>query len=382
MVRVFDGRQPPRDSEGSTPLAKGDSAPNIRIILLAYSYTYMSAGGRHSPDWVRRLRVSKGHHIGGKVIAPDNRLEPRMSNVHAAKWLAAARWLHAFSDAPKLLELECCYVHCVAAPTWRSPRLWGCSSVGQLFRHRQSAQQTGACMTARSLTYARMAQPFVHAPLFRSFAKGEQARYKLDVTYQYTMRDGSRSTYRFWGPEPLGATDLLVLQGLVAVATGRLSMPGGVKQMLRDGRSQRAHLVLTEDAYTERTVAARFVLYGFALALGYSSPSGSTLERLRRSIERMSAVTVLAASPKFRGSFHLLSGYAEDSATGEVVVGLNPHLTGSVLERTGYLRVNFDEVQKLKADAARLIHSRLHWINQGDSRVVGVSTLSEYVYCG
>lgn len=237
-------------------------------------------------------------------------------------------------------------------------------------------------MTVRTLSYARMAQPFVHAPLFRSFAKGEQARYKLDVTYQYSMRNGSSSTYRFWGPEPLGATDLLVLQGLVAVATGRLSMPGGVKQMLRDGRSQRAQLVLTEDAYTERTVAARFVLYGFAIALGYSSPSGSTLERLRRSIERMSAVTVLAASPKFRGSFHLLSGYVEDSATGEVVVGLNPHLTGSVLARTGYLRVSFDEVRKLKTDAARLIHSRLHWINQGDSRVVGVPTLSEYVYCG
>ena len=72
--------------------------------------------------------------------------------------------------------------------------------------------------------------------------------------------------------------------------------------------------------------------------------------------------------------------YAEDTETGEVVVGLNPQLTSAVLAQNGYLRLDFEEVRKLKGDPARLIHSRLHWINQGARRVLLLSTLCEYVY--
>ena len=115
-------------------------------------------------------------------------------------------------------------------------------------------------MKKRTLTHAKMAQPFVHAPLFRSFEKGERKNLKLDLSYRVETDDGTVSTFRFWGPEPLGATDLRVLQGLVGVVTGQL-VSGGVKQLLRDGRAQRSRLELIDDAKEERSVAARFSIY-------------------------------------------------------------------------------------------------------------------------
>jgi hypothetical protein len=139
-----------------------------------------------------------------------------------------------------------------------------------------------------------------------------------------------------------------VLQGLVGVVTGQLFVSGGVKQLLRDGRAQRGRLWLTDDACSERSVAARFFIYSFASAIGYASPGSATLDRVRQAIERLSAVTVLVATPEYRGSYHILSGYAEDRETGEVVIGLNPQLSAAVLAPNRYLRLDFEEVRKLK----------------------------------
>jgi len=64
----------------------------------------------------------------------------------------------------------------------------------------------------------------------------------------------------------------------------------------------------------------------------------------------------------------------------EVVVGLNPIITRAVLRKNDFLRVDMSEVRALKSDAARLIHSRLHWINHGAQRVVRLETLCGYLY--
>ena len=53
--------------------------------------------------------------------------------------------------------------------------------------------------------------------LFRSLKRGERKRSKLDVVYDY----GNNKRIEFSGPEPLGANDLRILQGLVALA-GRI----------------------------------------------------------------------------------------------------------------------------------------------------------------
>lgn len=232
-----------------------------------------------------------------------------------------------------------------------------------------------------ALTHAKMAQPFVHAPLFRSLEKGQQKQLKLDITY--TVKDakvGTMSTFRFWGPEPLGATDLRVLQGLVAVATGQSLVQGNTPERLGDDGSMRANLKLRGDALAHSVIAARFRLTAFAQTLGYVRPGRGTLSQLRDSIERLSAVTVVVRKPGFDGSYHILSGYERDTASDEVVVGLNPSLTAAVLGENEFLRVDFNEVRTLRSDAARLIHSRLHWINQGSRRPVSIETLCQYVY--
>ncbi|WP_315122660.1 replication protein C, IncQ-type [Comamonas antarctica] len=233
----------------------------------------------------------------------------------------------------------------------------------------------------QSLTHAKMAQPFVHAPLFCSLERGEQRRRKLDVTYVVNdSGSGAKATFRFWGPEPLGVTDLRVLQGLVAVATGQLVVDNGVPSMLRDGRVRRKDLRLEGDASASDAIAARFKLTPFAQALGYVRPGKATLMQLQASIERLSAVTVIVRKPGFEGSYRIVSAYERDSVTDEVVVGLSPGITAAVLGKSDYLRIDFGEVRKLKRDAARLIHSRLHWINHGARRAINIETLCDYVY--
>lgn len=228
--------------------------------------------------------------------------------------------------------------------------------------------------------YAKMAQPFVHAPLFRSLEKGQQSKLKLDITYTVTnTASATTTTFRFWGPEPLGATDLRVMQGLVASATGQLRQEGATG-LFRDGGARRKCLNLTGDALDHDVIATRFKLYSFSKSLGYTNPSSQTLNRLADCIKRLSAVTVIASKPGSEASYHLLSGYERDTVTDDVVVGLNPTLTAAVLGKNDFLFLDFDEVLKLKSDAARLIHSRLHWINQGLRRRVSMETLCEYVY--
>ena len=49
--------------------------------------------------------------------------------------------------------------------------------------------------------------------LFRSLKRGERKKLKLDVTYHYAENEQAR----FVGFEPLGADDMRLLQGLVAL---------------------------------------------------------------------------------------------------------------------------------------------------------------------
>ena len=65
------------------------------------------------------------------------------------------------------------------------------------------------------LSHARHDPAHCLAPgLFRALKRGERKHSKLDVIYDYG--DGKR--IEFSGPEPLGADDLRILQGLVAMA--------------------------------------------------------------------------------------------------------------------------------------------------------------------
>ena len=227
-------------------------------------------------------------------------------------------------------------------------------------------------------THAKLPKLFVHAPgLFRNISKKSE-RDTLDITYEI-----GDTIFRLTGPEVLNATDLRVLQGLSAIATKQVYQPLGVRQLLRDGRAERLGLALTGDALTHRkqhTIAARVNLSVLASAVGYARPGGATRRMLRESIERLSCVTVSVQRTDFVGSHHIISKGSIDSRTGELVVALNPILTTAILGRKNYLRIDTGEMQKLKSDAARLMHMRLHWINQGESGNISIDTLCKYVY--
>lgn len=233
-------------------------------------------------------------------------------------------------------------------------------------------------MARTELTHAKLPKPFVHAPgLFRNVSKKSE-RNKLDITYET-----GDATFCFVGPEVLTATDLRVLQGLVAIATKRVYQPLGVRQLLRDGRAERLGLALTGDALTHRkqhTIAVRVNLSVLASAVGYARPGGATRRMLRESIERLSCVTVSVRRPSFAGSYRIVSKCSIDTSTDELVVALNPILTTAILGKKEFLRIDIDEVQKLSSAAARLIHNRLHWINQGTSGFIALDTLCKYVY--
>ena len=67
---------------------------------------------------------------------------------------------------------------------------------------------------AFDLTHARHDPTHCLAPgLFRSLKRGERKRLKLDVAYHYAENEQAR----FVGFEPLGADDMRLLQGLVAL---------------------------------------------------------------------------------------------------------------------------------------------------------------------
>ncbi|ODV42373.1 replication protein [Cupriavidus sp. UYMMa02A] len=109
---------------------------------------------------------------------------------------------------------------------------------------------------------------------------------------------------------------------------------------------------------------------------------GYSFRQIRASLLRLSNVTVQVLKPGFEGAFRLVGSYGLDELTGELVVSINPVQTDALLGRQNFLRVNMDEVRQIQGGAAHLLHSRLHWVNQGDSRPVSLDTLCSYVYEG
>ncbi|WAI84813.1 MULTISPECIES: replication protein C, IncQ-type [Achromobacter] len=218
-----------------------------------------------------------------------------------------------------------------------------------------------------------MAHPIVHAHgLFRSLAPGERKQKKLDVTF--TIEETS---FRFMGFEPLDSRDLQVLQAIVALSTEGLR---NVKGMLSDAAPIRSLLALTGDASSAPTVAAPLTLAKLAETAGFEKNCGFSYQKMRASLVRLANVTVLVKKPDFEGSYHLIAGHDIESRTGRLSIVLSPLATAAVLGRNGFLSTNMDEVRSLKSGAAHILHNRLHWINQGCRRKVGMQTLCSYIY--
>ena len=225
------------------------------------------------------------------------------------------------------------------------------------------------------VTHARHDPAHCLAPgLFRSLKRGERKRLKLDVTYTF----GEGESVRFVGFEPLGADDMRLLQGIVA-----LGGPNGIlltpEPTTETGQQLRLFLEPRFEAIEQDGLVVRESLPKLLSEVGMTD-GGGNIKPLKASLLRMSNVTILVTKGQRQAAFHLMS-HAFDEADGRLWVALNPRIAASILGRRPYARIDMAEVRALQTDPARLMHQRLcGWIDPGKSGRAELDTLCGYVW--
>lgn len=225
------------------------------------------------------------------------------------------------------------------------------------------------------LDHARHDPGHVLAPgLFRSLRKGDYKRLKLDIAYEF----GAGERLEFKAAEPLGAPELRVLQGLIAMAG-----PGGLllspEPKTESGQQLRLLLETKFDAIQADALVAKGSFRALAKAIGYVDIENT--KGIQESIERLWGVSVIAQKGGRRMGFRLLSTYSSDEAEGRLHVALNPRIASAILGEAQHCRISLNEVRALKTDPARLIHQRLcGWIDSGKSGKTTIETLCGYVW--
>ena len=229
------------------------------------------------------------------------------------------------------------------------------------------------------LTHVRHDPAHCLAPgLFRALKRGERKRSKLDVTYDYG--DGKRIEFK--GPEPLGADDLRILQGLVAMA-GPNGLVLGPEPKTEGGRQLRLFLEPKWEAVTADAMVVKGSYRALAKEIGAEVDSGGALKHIQDCIERLWKVSIIAQNGRKRQGFRLLSEYASDEQDGKLYVALNPLIARAAMGGAQHVRIDMDEVRALQTDPARLMHQRLcGWIDPGKSGRVELDTLCGYVWPG
>lgn len=243
----------------------------------------------------------------------------------------------------------------------------------------EKPKQTGAAKP--ELDHVRHDPGHVLAPgLFRSLGPGDRKRMKLDVIYEH-----GDDKIEFRNFEPLGADDMRVLQGLVA-----MSGPEGLLMQdhdeLEEGPRQLMLSLFKPPAEIRAaknkpdTLVLRGSFRRVAREIGMST-GGPSLRNIRKCIERLYSVTVIVETNGERYGTRLLANYSSDDRTGELYVALNPRISQAVIGSRQHTRIDLDEVRQLRSDPARLIHQRLSgWIDAGKTGQVGLDTLAQYVW--
>ena len=231
-------------------------------------------------------------------------------------------------------------------------------------------------MTKYNLTHLRHDPSHCLAPgLFRALKRGERKKLKLDVAYDYG--DGKR--VEFSGPEPLGADDLRVLQGLIAMA-GPSGLVLGPDPKTEGGRQLRLFLEPKWEAVEADALVVKGCYRMLASEIG-AGEGGEQFRIIRDVIERLWKVSIIAQNGRKRQGFRLLADYASDEADGRLFVALNPLIAQAVMGGGQHVRISMAEVRALRSDTARLLHQRLcGWIDPGKSGKATVDTLSSYVW--
>ncbi len=220
------------------------------------------------------------------------------------------------------------------------------------------------------------------AGLFQPILRGKRPKGVTHIA-QYT---NLRLEFRcFW---QLGAEDLRVLQGLLALASP-LDAPEilTADSMLTDNRELREKLKLSKSAAKVESLVVRGSYYLLAKEIGLKT-RGNTFRHLRESIDRLSLVNVrviLAGQDEKTYSSNLLS-YSIDEK--HLEVALNPRLTAAVLgERIAangsHTRIDLTEVRAIDGDITRILHQYLcALINLGETRTLQATTMMNQIWTG
>ena len=232
-------------------------------------------------------------------------------------------------------------------------------------------------MSKLDLTHARHDPAHCLAPgLFRSLKRGERKRGKLDMVYDY----GNGDRVEFSGPEPLGADDLRILQGLVAMA-GPLGLVLSSEPQTEGGKQLRLWIEPKWDAVQQDAMVVKGSYRQLARELGYAEDGGSQFRTIRQCIERLWKVSIIAQKGRKRMGFRLLSEYASDEQEGKLYVALNPLIARAVMGGGQHVRIDMAEVRALQTDPARLIHQRLcGWIDPDKAGRIELDTVCGYVW--
>nr|WP_217903919.1 replication protein C, IncQ-type [Bordetella genomosp. 4] len=230
-------------------------------------------------------------------------------------------------------------------------------------------------VSKHDLTHARHDPAHCLAPgLFRSLQNGERKRSKLDVVYDY----GNGKRIEFSGPEPLGADDLRILQGLVAMA-GPSGLVLSPEPQTEAGQQLRLFLEPKWEAVQQDAMVVKGSYRALAREIGYANPDDT--KPVRECIERLWKISIIVQNGTKRQGFRLLAEYASDEQNGKLYVALNPLIARAVMGGGQHVRISMKEVRGLQTSPARVMHQRLcGWIDHGKTGRVELDTLCSYAW--
>ena len=219
-----------------------------------------------------------------------------------------------------------------------------------------------------------MSRHLAHAGIVHSFKKGERDQ-PLDV--QYRVND---LQFHFVSPELCGGDDWRVLCALIALATAENSKSADISQPALDTEETDNFARLLRHTVSLKTNYAEI-----AREAGYAPESGTPF-RIRNSLKRWFATSVFVEKLGVSSSLdveghHILKELKARDQGEKVELSFCPILSIAILGVGGeFLRVDMTEFRRLTSDVSRLLHLRLHWINQGKFGRVGMDVLMNYAY--
>lgn len=218
--------------------------------------------------------------------------------------------------------------------------------------------------------------------LFQPLSRGSRGERNHRVVHQY-----GDVTLEFSCFQPLGADDLRVLQGLLAMASPICEpiVISANTPTAPDHRKIRDSLNLTDPSLEILIVQGS--CYQLAREIGLKSRGGNTFRRIRESLERLSKVAITAKyQDGSQHGYHLIGGYSTKQTDKSICIVLNPRLTAAVLGKRidatgGYTRIEMDEVRQIRGEVTCVAHQYLcSIISPGETKELLAPTLRAHVW--